>query len=98
MLCDKSRGAICFLSADNARKFYQYHVVQVSSPAGISFTAIISNCDNVIKVAHIVSTQKANRAAQFIARHIEVETPRYHFCNRHDILEKFIFITLTTAA
>ena len=28
----KSRGAICFLSADNARNFYQCHVVQVSSP------------------------------------------------------------------
>ena len=30
----------------------------------------------LIKVARIVSTQKANRAARFIARHIEVETPR----------------------
>ena len=34
--------------------------------AGISYTAIIVNCDNVIKVACIVSTQKANRAARFL--------------------------------
>ena len=37
----------------------------------------------LIKVVYIVSTQKANRAARFsaarfIARHIEVETPRLH--------------------
>ena len=44
--------------------------------AGISYTTIISNSDNVINVARIVSTQKANRATRFIARHIEVETPR----------------------
>ena len=49
--------------------------------AGISYTAIFSNCDNLIIVARIVSTQKANRAARFsaarfIARHIEVETRR----------------------
>ena len=28
----KSRGAICFLRADNSRNFYQCHVVQVSCP------------------------------------------------------------------
>ena len=28
----QNRAAICFLSADNERNFYQCHVVQVSSP------------------------------------------------------------------
>ena len=56
----------------------QLSVRVLNMQAGISFTAIISNCGNVIKlkVARIVSTQKANRAARFIARHIEVETLR----------------------
>ena len=57
--------------------------------AGISYTAIISNCINVIKVERIVSTQDADQAVHFIARHIEVETPQ--LCVNYSLRWKLVF-------